>query len=326
MKNLELPLCMKTPGSGALGALCVGILACTSAPVSANEPAHCAWMTEAIGIPQSNMDERPGDFHEVPICHDRFLLRHNNLTKTPDWVIERLTADLVTGTNTRPKVKFQPEPNISDDNVRADDEAYLRSQYARGHQAASADFKSDEQLMKNTFIFSNAVPQEGSGFNSSIWSQFENRVQKLAQVRGEIYVITGPVYQDPKGKDIVFSEAQNPCGREIRLPDLERDMVCGGLNKSTPNLKCDGHGVAIPAGLYKIIYDPAMNRINAYVMPNVDHPNKKERGGLSTENYLNTWRISVRNLEDRVGYTFFPDFDRHRSHALLESCPASMIR
>ncbi len=296
MKNLELPLCMKTPGSGALGALCVGILACTSAPVSANEPAHCAWMTEAIGIPQSNMDERPGDFHEVPICHDRFLLRHNNLTKTPDWVIERLTADLVTGTNTRPKVKFQPEPNISDDNVRADDEAYLRSQYARGHQAASADFKSDEQLMKNTFIFSNAVPQEGSGFNSSIWSQFENRVQKLAQVRGEIYVITGPVYQDPKGKDIVFSEAQNPCGREIRLP---RPRTGYGLRRSKQvytQFEMRWSRSGNPGRPLQNHLRPSNERINAYVMPNVDHPNKKERGGLSTENYLNTWRISVRNL------------------------------
>lgn len=283
----------------------------------------CSKLVEGFGAPRSNKDERSGEYEFI--CHSEFLVRHNNKSKTPDLVVERLTRDLVTGTNSRPHVNFKPDPKLDADETATDDK-YRRSLYARGHQAASADFKSDKDLMIDTFVFSNAVPQEGGGFNSSIWRQFEDRVQKLVKARGEIYVITGPVYQKPGGGEVVIPRDQNPCGQEIRLPDLARNAICGGPSGGPPNQTCGEDGIAIPAGLFKILFDPSMNRMNAYVMPNEDHPNKAERGGQSVEDYLNLWRVSVQNLQDRVGYTFFPEFDRHRSRALLETCPASMIR
>ncbi len=284
----------------------------------------CKHLIEHIGEPVSNKDERAGEYGTY--CYPDYLVRRNHAAKIPDWVIERLTRDLVTGTNKRPHVDFRPEPAVPE-NARVDDDTtYLRSGYARGHQAASADFKSDKQLMINTFYFSNSVPQESSGFNSSIWSQFEGRVRDLAEERGEVYVITGPVYQNLAGKDIVVPESQNPCGREITLPALERKYVCGGVKGEGPTLECDEKdGVAIPAGLYKIIVDPSIGRVNAYLLPNIDHPSKSERG-TSTEAYLKLWRVSVLNLEDRTGYTFLPEFDRHDRHAQKESCPATMVR
>ena len=307
-------------------------LACTAASSAAWATESCApqadisacdFLWKEIGLPVSNKDEGCNDY--VEICKPKFLVRHNNTTKTPDWVIERLTKDLVTGTNKRPKVGFKPDPAVPE-GKSAEDDDYLRSLYARGHQAASADFKSNRDWMKQTFVFSNAVPQESSGFNSSIWSQFEDKVRDLAESRGEIVVITGPVYQDPRGKDIVIPESQNPCGREIVLPALKRKAVCGGKAGKGPTLDCsEEEGVAIPAGLFKIIVDPGIGRVNAYLLPNIDHPSRRERE-MTSEEYLKTWRVSVLNLEDRTGYKFLPDYDRHERRSQKESCPATMVR
>jgi len=283
----------------------------------------CDFLWKDVGLPVSNKDEGCNDY--VEICKPEFLVRHNNTTKTPDWVIERLTEELVTGTNKRPKVGFKPDPEVPADRTAVDDD-YARSLYARGHQAASADFKSNRDWMIQTFVFSNAVPQEGPGFNSSIWSQFEDMVRDLAVSRREIVVITGPVYQDPRGKDIVIPESQNPCGREIVLPALKRKAICGGKTGEGPNLACaEEDGVAIPAGLFKIIVDPGVGRVNAYLLPNIDHPSRSERGTTS-QDYLRTFRLSVLNLEDRTGFKFLPEYDRHERRSQKESCPATMVR
>lgn len=329
--GIRRPLDRPAPGQLLILALTAGfLLSAAAGSVLATEdlsPAAdtsaCDFLWKDVGEPVSNKDERFGDY--VEICKPEFLVRHNNTTRTPDWVIERLTEDIVTGTNKRPRVKFAPDPAVPEGKSAVDTD-YARSLYARGHQAASADFKSNLDWMKQTFVFSNAVPQEGPGFNSSIWSQFEDMVRDLAVSRGEIIVITGPVYQDPHGKDIIIPESQNPCGREIVLPALKRKAVCGGKTGKGPTLDCSGEeGVAIPAGLFKIIVDPDIGRVNAYLLPNIDHPSRRERGTTSEE-YLKTFRVSVLNIEDRTGYKFLPDYDRHERRSQKESCPATMVR
>jgi DNA/RNA endonuclease G (NUC1) len=284
------------------------------------DPESCEALWEGIGLPVSNKDDAGTGFTYV--CHEKFLVRHNDETKSPDWVIERLTAELVSGEESRPDAPFKSEKCVPRAG-RAEDSDYARSRYARGHQAASADFSVNEEWMRDTFVLSNAVPQEGAGFNSSIWSQFEAKVRNLARERGEVYVITGPVQQDEDGHDIVVAKNQNPCRFEIRLPALSRKEICGG-SRSKPALECVD-GVAIPAGLFKIIVDPAVDRVNAYLLPNIDHPSREERG-TSTEEYLATWRVSVLNLEDRTGYTFLPGLSRHERRSRVESCPATMVR
>ena len=288
-------------------------------PEVRTDPVSCEALWEGIGLPVSNKDDDEDGFTYV--CHEQFLVRHNSTTKTPDWVIERLTAELVSGDNKRPKVKFRSEP-CAPGTGRAVDTDYTNSEYARGHQAASDDFAVNLDWMKDTFVLSNAVPQQGEGFNSSIWAQFEKRVRDLAADRGELYVITGPVYQKRRG-DIVVSATENACGVEIRLPKLPRASVCGG-ESGEPKSPC-ANGVAIPAGLFKIIVDPGRGRVNAYLMPNIDHSLIRE-DGVSTEDYFASWRASVRNVEDNVGYAFMPNLSRHERRAQLESCPGTMIR
>jgi DNA/RNA endonuclease G (NUC1) len=129
---------------------------------------------EAMGFPILQDDTLDGG-ELKKICHDRFCVLHNGKTKTSVYVIEALDRDLVTGDNGRPKVGFKPDPSAPTDR-RANDDDYKHSSLARGHLAASNDFRCDDQLMKNTFVLSNAVPQVQNGFNGSYWRYLEDRV------------------------------------------------------------------------------------------------------------------------------------------------------
>lgn len=76
---------------------------------------------------------------------------------------------------------------------------------------------------------SNMSPQAPS-LNRGKWKSLEEQVRKWAKTKGEIYVVTGPVFKD--------------------------------------NLGTIGEGVTIPGYYYKVIYDPKAERMFAAVMPN----------------------------------------------------------
>ena len=110
---------------------------------------------------------------------------------------------------------------------------YKNSGFDRGHQAPSNDFKSSPKLMEDTFFYTNVVPQVGKGFNQGIWKQHEALARKLAIDRDEIYVITGPVYQEKK--PIRIRADADACGTELNLKPLKKGSI--------------GSDVAIPAAL-----------------------------------------------------------------------------
>src|ERR1700759_1553743 len=139
---------------------------CPDSAKPVNDPDTCKELWEKIGLPKSS-----DDLDSTYVCHTRYFLLHNNEAKTPYWVIEPLNKKQVSGKNTPPGTKFSAEENVCDA-AQAQDGDYTKSTYDRGHQAASADFISSKDLMVESFILSNAVPQQGLGFNRGIWKQF----------------------------------------------------------------------------------------------------------------------------------------------------------
>jgi endonuclease G len=271
-----------------------------------NDANTCSDIWEDIGLPETEDDI---DRSHVTVCHRKYIIGHNLESGTPDWVIEHLTRAIVKGKNTRPKsVGFRPEPNLPPEIPRADNKDYTGSGFDRGHQAPSADFKSSAKLMEDTFFFSNVVPQEGKGFNQGIWKRLEALVAKLAIDRGEIYVITGPIYQERK--TIRLRAEGDACGRPVRLGKLPRTTI-GGDN------------VAVPAALYKIIYDPRLNRLNAYVLPNVDH--REIQDTARDLEYLGKYRVGLGTVERLTGLTFMTALDERTQRMLRRECPGTML-
>ncbi len=168
-----------------------------------------------IGLGDVPADTKAATRDTTFVCHTRFVLSHDNVSKTPDWVIEHLTKQQVSGSNKRPKGQsFAPEQRVPP-HGRAGNGDYTntKSGLARGHMAPSEDFNRSLNWMKESFVFSNAVPQIGQHFNGTVWASLEDEVRKAARARNELYVITGPVRGD------VFwgfgHEAGERAGREI---------------------------------------------------------------------------------------------------------------
>lgn len=89
--------------------------------------------------------------------------------------------------------------------------------------------------MKESFLLSNAVPQQGVGMNQGIWKDLEEKVRRWALERGELYVYTGPVY--------IISRK--------RLRSIGKNRV------------------AVPTHVYKIVYDPNRDEAITFLMPNI---------------------------------------------------------
>jgi DNA/RNA endonuclease G (NUC1) len=192
--------------------------------------------------------------------------------------------------------------------------------------AASNDFKCSKQLMKNTFVLSNAVPQIQNGFNGSYWRYLEDRVHKLAAASSaELFVISGPVAA--VGTETTVSAANNRCGKAIALPaegDLTKTAICDA--NDTDSTKSCTAGVAVPAGLFKVIYAADTGRAFAFLMPNISHSALKRASGLSINGYLDEWRVSLDVLEEVTNLEFFPGISLRKQKIIKENCVATRWR
>jgi endonuclease G len=283
----------------------------------ANDFETCRKLWEDIGTPVNGND----DADTTPVCHSAYVLSHNNVNKTPDWVMERLTRAQVTGKEKRPKLKFTYDENICKP-ARAIDKQYAGSGFDRGHQAPSADFNSSIELMKESFILSNIVPQVGAGFNRHIWKEFEDLVRKLTTDRGELYVITGPINPDENGNVTSITRDKNPCRNAIKLEPQKKAAICDANDKNK-KAECGQDGVLVPAALYKIIYDPKLKRANAYVLPNLDHRALDDTN--DPLEYLKRYRTSVRVVEQLTGLRFLQGIPKRARKAQVEECVATMM-
>jgi endonuclease G len=277
----------------------------------------CRALVVGIGYPEYADKEKQKTTKFV--CHTAFALSHNNTGKTPIWVIERLKGKELTGKFERPNIDFIPEEAVLEQE-RAVDADYLvpkksktKSLFARGHLAPSEDFNDNCALMKETFVFSNVVPQIGGTFNSSIWAGLEAQARGIAEKRGEIVVITGTVPRKD-GSVRTIAKKDNDCGNEIRLDGAPQTRICAARNKN-PKAACP-NGVAVPLALYKIIYDPQEKTAYAYVLPNRPHTSK----GGSQKDRLDGFRTTVAALERETGVVFFPELAQDARDDVVNKC------
>ena len=160
------------------------------------------------------------------------MLSHDNASKTPDWVVELLTKAKLTNKFTRPKVDFSPDPCIPENgSPNPGDYAKTADKFEIGHMAPSEDFNNSDVNMRDTFVFSNAVPQAGDTFNAAIWKTLETEVRNAAIARKTLYVITGPMRGDGTKRTINIAKADNACGGAIELDAFKTKIVCKAVNK-----------------------------------------------------------------------------------------------
>lgn len=160
------------------------------------------------------------------LCRTAYAVNYNYATKVPFYAVEHITAaNLVK--NAPRKDDFREDPEIPAQH-RATLADYTGMGFDRGHVAPAADMTFDAKAMSESFYLSNMMPQV-PGNNRGIWKYLEENVRYWVQVKGEVYVITGTLF------------------------DAQPKM----MNK-----------VAIPSHVYKIVIDPKSGKQIAYLFPN----------------------------------------------------------
>ncbi|HWA04681.1 MAG TPA: DNA/RNA non-specific endonuclease [Rhizomicrobium sp.] len=213
------------------------LLGGTCAPSSAQDApgiAQCEKRYAVTGLPRMKSDGSQDG--PIALCRKGYAVAFNPDTRTPDWVIERLPLDWLSGNASR-KNNFhadsQVDAIIAGKGPQKSD--YARSGYDQGHQAPAGDFKSSQAMTDESFLLTNMAPQVGIGFNRNIWKQLETDVRGwiLCGGRPELYVVTGPVYD---GDDARWLKS----GNRVRIPDA----------------------------FFKVIYDPTNRRALGMLLPN----------------------------------------------------------
>lgn len=208
------------------------------------------------------------------VARDGYALEESEKDKIPIWVCERITRYQVTGSLSKGRITFRPDPQLPGD-ARSVDADYSGSGYDRGHQAPLADQTREQRLRDETFFLSNVVPQNRR-LNQQAWANLELRVRGWADARDTVYAITGPLFWDPREDD----------------PSTARGYV---------HYDWIGNHVSVPTHLYKIVVARKPDRSGweaiAFVVPNQAYDRSTD------------WSAFIKPvswIQKRAGITFFP--------------------
>ncbi|WP_042880848.1 DNA/RNA non-specific endonuclease [Cupriavidus necator] len=167
------------------------------------------------------------------LCFDAFAVLHSGTTKTPVYVAERLNAEQVADAQDEERTnRFFADARLPRAE-RAELDDYKSSGYDRGHMAPAGDMPN-ATAMAQSFSLANMVPQAPQN-NRRSWAGIEKATRKyVRRAKGDVYVITGPVFG---------SAAPNTIG-----PDQ----------------------VWVPQYLFKLVYDSTTHRAWAHWIENSD--------------------------------------------------------
>ncbi len=167
----------------------------------------------------------------VGLCFEAFAVMYSGVSRTPLWAAEHITREsLQRAKEIKRDDNFHAEPALPD-SYRAELSDYARSGYDRGHMAPAADMPT-KQSQYESFSLANIIPQNRYN-NQVLWSAIEGATRHLANVRGELFVVTGPIFEGDK---------------------LQR------LNGR----------VLVPTHVFKAVLDPATKEAAAWIAPNAE--------------------------------------------------------
>jgi endonuclease G len=165
------------------------------------------------------------------LCYEQFAVLHSGIVRTPLWSAEHLTREQIEDAGQlKRRSAFHHESRLPPED-RAELSDYARSGYDRGHMSPSGDM-STPKAQRQSFSLANMIPQHPCN-NEVLWEGIESAVRDLAFAQGEIYIVTGPIYE---GTDIPFLNGR----------------------------------VGVPSRVYKAVYDPVHRTTAAYVTQNAD--------------------------------------------------------
>ena len=129
------------------------------------------------------------------LCFSDFVVMYDTSRKTLLWSAEKVTQSMMRGADATPRVDTFHEENMIKPEFRTTLKDYVSSGYDRGHMTPAGN-EPNLKSQFESFSLSNMVPQNPS-LNRGIWSQYEESVRDVVKSRGDLYIITGPLYIKP---------------------------------------------------------------------------------------------------------------------------------
>jgi len=127
------------------------------------------------------------------LCYGGFAVLHSAATRTPLYSAEHLTDHRIAAARGLARTsEFHADPALPAAE-RADLADYSRSGWDRGHMAPSGDMPDPVQ-QSESFTLANMIPQAPK-LNRGLWEGIESAVRTMTEGRGELYVVTGPVFE-----------------------------------------------------------------------------------------------------------------------------------
>lgn len=200
------------------------------------------------------------------------------------WVAYPLHSSYTTGSGNRDYSSFGYDPTVSTD-VQANLSRSYGGRYDRGHQLPAADRKCSQEMMDQTFYATNMTPQQ-SNFNQKKWGVLEGRVRNMI-CSDTLYVVTGAYFEGEHHSSIADATSDNS-GKSCPTPTY--------YYKALLRTKKGNTGKSIAE-----ITDASQLRAIAFWM---EHANTGDDTSITSSDC-----ISVAELEEITGFTFFPMLD-----------------
>ena len=187
-------------------------------PIDTKCPQHVIWGAPIVV-----------DGNNQYLCKSGYAIEYSYTNKVADYVVETITAQHIAVKNAGRKDDFREDPEVPAQ-FRATLSDYTGAGLDRGHMAPAANFVYDAKVMSESFYLTNMMPQ-APGNNRGIWKYLEEYTRVWANKYGQVYVITGTLF------------------------DKESKVM--GANK-----------VKVPSFVYKIVIEPKSGKTIAFMFPN----------------------------------------------------------
>ena len=213
-----------------------------------------------------------------------YALGYSPEKRQPLWVAYRLRREDVEGELVAREDSFKFDSEVSNSPEPCD---YSGSGYDRGHMAPARDMEYNRERMQDSFFMSNMSPQLPN-VNRVKWKGIEDFTRRTAIKFGEVFVITGPIFEGTGGF----------------MPSREKSIELASGN------------IPIPVAFYKILYTKKHGGMMLSFMVNNDD--------FESGYWAETAPHPTTVLEKVTGLRFFPDVDADGSLGLRDAYDINM--
>jgi endonuclease G, mitochondrial len=218
-----------------------------------------------------------------------FTISYNNSKGTPNWVAWHLRKDDF-GKAKRPRpAPFHPD-KLPDDFlvVKPSDYRFATTAMERGHMCPNADRDATTERATTTFVMTNMVPQTAE-LNEKAWAKLESYCRAVVEEDDmELFIYSGPAGKGGWSEKGYFGTTN---GKVVVPAKCWKVIVCLPVGKGKPADRVTRN-----------------TRVIAVIMPNDRTPT----------NAWAKWRVSVEEVEELTGYTFFDKVDPEVRKVLIK--------